>query len=1428
MSRLLRLRRLAGLRRELGGDTRISLVSVAPRTSRLPGGDVAILKGYGFRVTRAGAQPTVTINGVPATSVLVIDSSTLSFTYPEIEETGVYDIRVQIDTYDALLPKAVSYFGETILSITPAYGPIRGGTRVAIHGVNFDTTIKYQVQFGGEQATDVVVLDDQTILATTPSHELGFADVDLLAPDPMFAPDIFSPDIFNEVEHDPHYYAIFRHGFQFTLLIRGEDMRRNPGVEIQETLGAPPSSCNLVIDGQSNQPVGGEKVEIIDNLDNQRVLWAGTVDTIDQDYEGQVDQLAWKVACLDFTWIANRLRPVGSWFQVSVSQVVKEIIEQFCPGFTTNHVQTNLSKVSVVLDGSLDLITVLNNLAAAIGAGHWYFDYQQDLHFFHVLPEALAAGVPSIIQPPTSGAVDTSRFLHLEAGGAAPFLVSYPAGYYALRCQFVYSDGTHSGLGAWSDVVYFDGSRKWNISNIPIGPAVGDLTVVRRRLWFHRLSAQAGDDLYTVRPYVEIQDNVLTSFMTVYAEQGASSPEVTVFDGGLEIPTEPIVTLGDEWPQPFGPDSNTHGSYSNWAFQVTFIFDDGQESVASPPAFLNAPDDQTHGWNLVIPVGGLGVVSRRVIVKENGVVAWMIVDDNTTTLIQNKTSQPDSFSAFDKVPWGLDYPGSQFSKDVATGRGLPTIPVPDGSNANAPTGPVAPPIAEQSSQIDNDPFVWAASYFSYRYAWLYRDGSVSFASPSSTPIGSQYDKQGFMMVSARIGVQPGPDAGPNNDCIARLVYACDGAPLTAGFQQLPPFSGYPIGYGDGLDGYKLNDPDWSNFVTRGFSVIPDNVTDHMHVVNAPLGADPFPRASVDQGGAYFTTGPADASDFNGPAFSGTFVAPAVEKPVLSATDSFVFTADPVPVWPNADGPYLENAQPPDDLTDDNDRILHQDSGATSFRVTTKRNSVRNRIFVIGAGSTLTANYVPGDLKIFVSDITSFALGGGRGRIEDVSNGNTEFYDYVTLQQQNGVPFVVLKAPLSKAYSQNSVTYNYYRADNTASQKFMAQTELDAFGNPTDGVHEYTITDGSLKTAWQLYMRAQAELEIYAWPIVSITYATTDPNSRIGRTVHADMTWPPCKGDFLIQSVAIDQVHDEGDQLFPRYTVTASNVRYELNDLLLMILGNVGAGTVSATGIASAGAASASSSGIDINESGLPITPVTGKQWGQQIRVQAGGVTVLGTITDFNTTGASSAIIDHAPGVGNVAGKWQRFTPVALNANLCGYDLAVSAPAGFAYWEHRPRYISRVRTGPVLNDLNSPDKKVYWHGIGNTQPTSGSSVLHKPHVAIICDAPSGHRGNWQVSVGNDVGQQIFDLSFLMQQNTVYVLSVEGLDDTHAKCTVIDVTNNTAATLTVPVSGLLSTEIAGDNIGMKAFTYGTAPILTPSASYWDIASQYAEAN
>jgi len=145
-----------------------------------------------------------------------------------------------------------------------------------------------------------------------------------------------------------------------------------------------------------------------------------------------------------------------------------------------------------------------------------------------------------------------------------------------------------------------------------------------------------------------------------------------------------------------------------------------------------------------------------------------------------------------------------------------------------------------------------------------------------------------------------------------------------------------------------------------------------------------------------------------------------------------------------------------------------------------------------------------------------------------------------INSANGVPLALAKGSKVNIWVQR---------DDLAAQAALGALELDANGQPTDGIREYTITD-ERSTEATMKALCDADLAIFSRPIVSAVYHTRDPKSKSGRTVSINLTsggttWAR-SGDFTIQHV---ELSFDGPALNPRYAVTATSVAFTLSDLL---------------------------------------------------------------------------------------------------------------------------------------------------------------------------------------------------------------------------------------------------------------------------------------
>jgi hypothetical protein len=153
--------------------------------------------------------------------------------------------------------------------------------------------------------------------------------------------------------------------------------------------------------------------------------------------------------------------------------------------------------------------------------------------------------------------------------------------------------------------------------------------------------------------------------------------------------------------------------------------------------------------------------------------------------------------------------------------------------------------------------------------------------------------------------------------------------------------------------------------------------------------------------------------------------------------------------------------------------------------------------------------------------------------------------------------------LRLAMAKGSAVNIWVQRDDLDAQAALGLLELDEDGNPTDGIREFTVTDGRFGQAL-LTAKCDADLAMFSRPVVSATYYTRDTKTKSGRTVSIDLktgmfdpaVFDPAvfdvftawgeSGDFTIQSVELDF---DGQALNPRYHVQATSVAFTLSDLL---------------------------------------------------------------------------------------------------------------------------------------------------------------------------------------------------------------------------------------------------------------------------------------
>lgn len=137
---------------------------------------------------------------------------------------------------------------------------------------------------------------------------------------------------------------------------------RLAGITIRDILNDAPNTCTFTIEGDG--PAVGQAVRV---TSGPRLLFTGSVQTIDQAFESKPEHLAWYVTAIDDTAAANARRPFGTWFETSATTIAQSLTSTFAPGFSPAGIEAGLPAVTIVFDGAEPFIACLARLATAVG-----------------------------------------------------------------------------------------------------------------------------------------------------------------------------------------------------------------------------------------------------------------------------------------------------------------------------------------------------------------------------------------------------------------------------------------------------------------------------------------------------------------------------------------------------------------------------------------------------------------------------------------------------------------------------------------------------------------------------------------------------------------------------------------------------------------------------------------------------------------------------------------------------------------------------------------------------------------------------------------------------------------------------------------------------------------------------------------------------
>lgn len=1094
------------------------VTAITPNSDRLAGGASVTITGANFI---DGA--TVQIGQQEATSVVVVDADTITCVVPEAAVDGAVDVVVfNPNGESGTLTLGFTYVVGQILTLTPTRGAATGGTRITIIGVNF--VDGSTIEIGGLPATDVIFIDKQHFFCTTPAHPTGVVDVVITEPGGA------------EVTG--------RKLYTFTSAVFQDDIRRNPSITIRDTLNSGQNIATFTIDGTGAQPRGGDKVIL---TDGDVLIFAGQVLHSEQVIEDSRYNVAWHVTAGDHRFRFNKKRPFGTFNNQHADVVVKYLVETFCAGFTTEFVQTDLPRVSIVMDGTDDMATVLTKICQKMGEGHWYIDYQRRLHFYRV-PPMTKLGAVSALELPALGPVTVAESTTSTLG------YDFKPGYYYFQVTGVYGDGT----------------KTFTASPVDTPPG-----------------------------YVQLSDQAATLALTGTVDvgsyavpfEGQAAPteavtNITLMNFGAVLEADATYTWCYTWerisdgtetlPSPASNSVHTGGGVTRVGYAT---------NIPAPPAgyrhrfyrtakngstFYRLPDVTYAPW------GGSPSVPLGMSVVVSGTGVYYFYDYTPDSLLGRELSTepplvffPRGWVGYDSGGSFIEEPGDTLntgdvyyaSTDVATilekyanagefesGLGQISTPVflknwlPSFSNI-----PIAADIGGRSAT--------KRKIYAIRLGDSHGDGG--------TPL------QGYALLEDNVTTGPitiapdvtfavplhrsvTPPVAPNALMTAvETSTAVDTSAFLGAEAQAGYWSFKVTGvYRDGTESRGTN---------ASAEVLVDG-TKQVRLTEIPT----FP--TIDGVDCVFRRVYASIYTPFYPIVRGTpdfrqqntsCVAVILNNTATSLTFPFggnLSGGEHVPnnVAPGdeeKDGPFLEIGGPED--IDEDSELLLLDPPIT---VTSDTSQLRNRVYVKGKGSIVSEDAAIGASELKVADVSTFSPTGGKIII------GSRVIAYRALTASSGAGSLILSTPLDSPILQADWLYGggqpvlpFVQVDDLESQKYFGSIELDDDGEPTDGIHEYTISDDSLTTPQQLFERGLAELELFSREIQTVRYATRDPNTRSGKMVHIDLNDPPIHGDFIIQEVTVDQIHDESDQLEPRYTVIAdSAARFNFQDLLMKL------------------------------------------------------------------------------------------------------------------------------------------------------------------------------------------------------------------------------------------------------------------------------------
>jgi len=139
-----------------------TLTSIQPTTGTTAGGESVELTGTNLSFTTS-----VNFGATAAPSIQIIDASHVIATTP-LHTAGTVGVTVNTTSGSSTLANSFTYsLAPTISAVNPVSGPLAGNITITLSGSNLTNTS--QVNFGGQAASNIQIINDSTLTLTLPA-----------------------------------------------------------------------------------------------------------------------------------------------------------------------------------------------------------------------------------------------------------------------------------------------------------------------------------------------------------------------------------------------------------------------------------------------------------------------------------------------------------------------------------------------------------------------------------------------------------------------------------------------------------------------------------------------------------------------------------------------------------------------------------------------------------------------------------------------------------------------------------------------------------------------------------------------------------------------------------------------------------------------------------------------------------------------------------------------------------------------------------------------------------------------------------------------------------------------------------------------------------------------------------------------------------